>query len=126
MWPLTEGWAPLLDPEACLSGQNAWVGQATPPKFLPHFWASVEPLLSSCEQINVTFLISCEQGSNLSLPLLRNGSEPGFFSVWSPFVLLSLSLCSIYYGLQDQYFTDLFFFFWHVPCKPRISLHFNS
>ena len=31
MWPLSEGWVPLLDSEVCLLGQGDWRGQSTPP-----------------------------------------------------------------------------------------------
>ena len=77
MWPLSEGWVPLLDSEVCLLGQGDWWGHSTPLQVLLHVWASLEPLPSSCGQSNARSFISCEQGSKLHSPVLTRGSEPG-------------------------------------------------
>ena len=109
MWSLSEGWAIYS------------------PQFPLHVWASVEPLLSSCEERNARCFISCEQGSKLPLPVLtvRMNQDPslqGHSSYYPvhPYVLFTMAL-------QDHCFTGLLvgFFFWHVPCKPRILVLFN-
>lgn len=110
MWPLSEGWAPLLDSELCLLGQGEWWGAIYSPQFPLHVWASVEPLLSSCEQRNARSFISCEQGSKLHLPVLTSGSEPGPLSAGSSFILLSSALCSIYYDGRITVLQVHFFF----------------
>lgn len=110
MWPLSEGWGPLLDSEVCLLGQGEWGGGIYSPQFPLHVWASAEPLLSSCEQRNARSFISCEQGSKLHLPALTSGSEPGPLSAGSSFILLSSALCSIYSDCRITVLQVHFFF----------------
>ena len=98
------------------------------PQFPLHVWASVEPLLSSCEQRNARCFISCEQGSKLPLPVLtvRVNQDPSLQGHSSYYPVHAYVLFTM--ALQDHCFTGPlvgFFFFWHVPCKPRILLLFN-
>lgn len=124
MWPLSEGWAPLLDSEVCLLGQGDWGGNLLPPS---SFCMSGH-LLNLCqvavskEMPGLLFHVSralsyiylCSQVGVNQDPSLQG--HPSYYSV-HPYVLFTMAL-------QDHCFTGLLFF-GHVPCKPRILSLFN-